>query len=303
MTYIQLPSQTHNDNHPESSHEPMSFVVTPDNLPSVKPGQVWRARWDDVLTLVFVDTVLCEFAHRVRVAPVTMGDEDADDSALVLPAGANNLGTPLSVWPELVADISEIVLERWIAVVSDFSSISALEEAAAAGTVMRGLPILNDASPRWEERRFLELAMEVLSSAVDLAGGDGALPGMLTGISSSELADKLEVSLSLARNIKRARALVGFAQAEKLAELVGVPVQRVLSSNPEPPQQLVALAARLDRGPAVRALARTKQEPESDAFRELVQGAWGLAARGDKLDAEDWAGRLDTYIRVALDDR
>lgn len=275
-------------------------LMTSQTPPTLMPGQVWRARWDDVLTFVFIDTVLGEFANRVRVAPVTLGDEDADDSAVILSADASELNVPLSVWPAMVTEISEIVLDRWIAAVGEFDSLDALERAASGGAVLRGLPILNDTSPRWEERRLLELAMDVLASAAEIAYGTGDLAALLTDIRPSELARVLNAPLALARNIKHARALVTFTQAERLAELLGVSPSEILKANPNPPERLVQTAARLERAPDVHALARAHHSSDSDAFVELVQGAWGLAARGDKHDAEDWNGRLDTYVHVAL---
>lgn len=281
---------------PDTSKEPMSSQT----LPTVKSGQVWRARWDDVLTLVFIDTVLCEFANRVRVAPVTLGDQDADDTAVILSADASDLNVPLSVWPEMVTEISEIVLERWIAAVGDFDSLEALERAASEGDILRGLPILNDLSPRLEERRLLELAMGVLASAAQIAGGTGELSAMVADIPTSELAVALDVLPALARSIKRARALIVYAQAERLAPLLRISVHDVLHANPNPPATLLELASRLERGPGVRALAKARRETDSDAYLDMVQGAWGLAARGDKAEAEDWNGRLDTYLQVAL---
>lgn len=281
---------------PDTSKEPMSSQT----LPTVKSGQVWRARWDDVLTLVFIDTVLCEFANRVRVAPVTLGDKDADDTAVILSADASDLNVPLSVWPEMVTEISEIVLERWIAAVGDFDSLEALERAASEGDILRGLPILNDLSPRLEERRLLELAMGVLASAAQIAGGTGELSAMVADIPTSELAVALDVLPALARSIKRARAMVVHAQAERLAPLLRISVHDVLHANPNPPATLLELASRLERGPGVRALAKARRETDSDAYLDMVQGAWGLAARGDKAEAEDWNGRLDTYLQVAL---
>lgn len=267
---------------------------------TVRPGQVWRARWDDVLTFVFIDTVLCEFACRIRVAPVTLGDEDADDTALILAAGATDLNMPISVWPALVTEISEIVLERWVVAVGGFDSLDAIERAVAGGDVLRGLPVLNDLSPRLQERHLLELAMSALSTAAKIATGTGELSTMLAGVPSSELAATLEVPLALARSIKRARVLVVSTQAERLAKLLSVTAADILHANPTPPEALIASASRIERGAGVRALAAFRQESDTDAFLEWVQGAWGLAARGDRNDAEDWNGRLDTYLEVAL---
>jgi hypothetical protein len=269
-------------------------------LPTIQSGQVWRARWDDVLTFVFIDSVLCEFANRVRVAPITLGDEDADDTALILSASASELGVPISVWPQMVTEISEIVLERWVSAINDFDSLESLQHAADGGEIVRGLPILNDMSPRWEERRLLELAMEVLASAATIVRGSGMLSSLLTDIPPSELAATLAVTPALARNIKRARTLVGTGQAEALAKLLNLSADAILHANPNPPETLVELASRRERGPGVRALAKARGETDSDAFLELVQGAWALAARGDRTAAEDWNGRLDTYLEVAL---
>ena len=279
---------------------PPTLTSAGDTVPSLRAGQVWRARWDDVLTLVLIDTVLCEYSNEVRVAPVTIGGDDADDSAVILPADISDLNVTLSVWPEMVAEISALVLERWVSAIVRYADLATIGAAADGGELLRGLPILRSDSPRLRERRLLELAMEVLASAAHVTGGTGHLPTMLAEIPSSQLALTLEVSPAVARSIKRSRAILGPHQAELIGAVLGVPAFEVLAANPEPPRGLVDDATRLERGPAVRAIAAAHHESDSDAFADMIQSVWGLAARGDRVDSEDWSGRIDTYIQVVL---
>lgn len=281
---------------------PSAVTSAGTTAPTLRAGQVWRARWDDVLTLVIIDTVLCEYTNEVRVAPVTIGDEDADDSAVILPADISDLNVTLSVWPEMVAEIPALVLERWVSAIARYADLATIVAAAKGGELLRGLPILRSDSPRRRERRLLELAMEVLASAAHVTGGTGHLPAMLAEISSSQLALTLEVTPAVARNIRRGRAILGPHQAELVGALVGVPALDLLAANPEPPSALIEDATRLDRGPAIRAIAAAHHESDSDAFADLIQNVWGLVARGDQVDSEDWSGRIDTYIQVVLAD-
>src|SRR5690606_34561242 len=104
------------------------------------------------------------FQNLIRVAPITVGETMADELTVILPSSATSLAVSLGIWTDLVADIAEIVLERWITTVDHYSSLAELCTAADQGTLERGIPILNASGRRATERRELALIMEVFEN-------------------------------------------------------------------------------------------------------------------------------------------
>jgi hypothetical protein len=278
-----------------------SMSATAPVLP--EPGQLWRARWDDVLSLVFIDAVLEGANNLVRVAPVRIGTDEADDSTIIVPAGSNALAIELSVWPSLVTEIAEVVLERWVTTFEDrFRSLAAIEEAAETGALRRGTPILNEDSPRLRDRRLLELAMKLLAIAARLPSGSGELGSFLAGVLVTSLAATLHVQNSVALKIVRGDAFIDGSQAERLALLVQRKPSELLAANPTIPDDLVDTLTSSKRSQPVRMLAKKENLSESEAFAQMARDCFALAARGERPGVRDWSGRVDTYLRMALAD-
>lgn len=265
----------------------------------LRPGQIWRARWDDVLEFVFVDAILDGTRNLVRVAPVKMGTEDADDSAIIVPDSSNALSIPFSIWPSLVTEIAELVLDRWVTALDSFDSLLAIKEAADHGELRHGVPILNGSSPRNRELMLLELAMEVLSAAADVPGGTGKLEVLLAGVTTATVSSVLDVEPRVALQILRGEFLIDRQQAEKLATALHRDPQELLDANPAAPDDLVGTMTALDRGASVRALAKKLQVDDSHAFANALRGSYALAARGEGKQ-RNWSGRADLYFEVAL---
>jgi len=266
---------------------------------SARPGQVWRARWDDALALVFIDAILDGARNLVRVAPVSIGTDVADDTAVILPIESSPLSVAMSVWPDLVTDIAEIVLERWITGVETFASLAEVTAAANDGQLRRGLPVLNELSPRHQERLLLELAMEVLSLAADLPSGNGRLEAILAGVSTATVAGVLNVDSRVALQILRGLVFIDRQQAHLLANVVDRDPRELLDANPAAPDELLATMTALRRGAAIRALAAKQQVSESQAFSTALRGVFALAARKEGTTT-DWVGRADSYFEVSL---
>lgn len=275
----------------------MGVVGTPPA--NLRPGQVWRARWDDVFALVFVDAIVDGSRNMVRVAPVSVGSDDADDTAVILPQDSNPLSVALSVWPNLVTEIAEVVLERWVTGVDMFESLASITAAAELGQLRRGLPILNEMSPRHRERMLLELAMDVLSLAADLPAGSGKLDVILAGAAASSIASVLDVKPYVALQILRGDVFIDRAQAERLGQAFSRDPQELLDANPAAPDDLVSTMTALHRSASIRALAQKQQVSESLAFAHAVQGTFALAARGEGK-SRDWASRVDRFFELAL---
>ena len=267
----------------------------------IESGQVWRARWDDVVSMVFVDRKVGSFQNLVRVAPVTVGADLADDLTVVLPADSTSLSVSLSVWTELSADIAEVVLERWIANVDTYASIGALIEASDAGILERGLPILNLSGRRAQERRRLALFMEALSGAVHLISGNGSLPDMIAvaGLTMHALCDVLGIKPATALKIANGTGSVDIPQARVLAARLEVGTEVILASNPPIDDELYSALTRLSVRPRLTLLGELAGLTNSEAVAEVTRGALALAARKEG-DQSMWNARVDLYFKMRL---
>lgn len=272
---------------------------TTDSDPELAPGQIWRARWDDLAQLVFIDS-LPDDTSRVRVTPVEIGDADADDDAVIVPAEETHLHQALSVWLTLTTDVAALTLDRWVATLRSFSSEEDLVEAANAGTLRRGVVIANDASPRLANKKALGYSACALHGAGHLRGGQGNLAELLKGVSTAELAQALEGDTPLAVSLKRGRAVLDVAMARRIELAMPLSSEELLNANPAPPVELLKAIWARERGASLREVARKRGESESEAFAQMSQGVFALAARGERRDEVDWAGRVDTYLHMAL---
>ncbi|MCU1579997.1 MAG: hypothetical protein JWP19_2201 [Rhodoglobus sp.] len=263
-------------------------------------GQVWRARWDDVVSMVFVDKRIGSFRNLVRVAPVTVGQDMADNMTVILPAGSTSLSVALSVWTELATDVAEVVLERLISNAGQYGSLAALLEASDAGALARGLPVLNLSSRRAQTRRELALVMEALSNAVNLISGNGALPDMIAAanLTVKAIAEVLRVNPAAALKLANGTGLVGVVQARALSPLMDVEVGVILASNPVIEEGLTAAVTRLSVRPRLASL----EAADSEALLELTQGALALAARKEG-DLSVWDARVDLYFEMRFGER
>ncbi|MDH5134551.1 MULTISPECIES: hypothetical protein [unclassified Microbacterium] len=265
------------------------------------PGSIWRARWDDIVQLVLVDAAP-DASNRVRVTPVGIGDEDADETTVVVPAEETELNEPLSIWVTLTTDVGAITLDRQVATMKTYHSADDVATAAQAGSLRCGYVVANDSSPRRAQKKILEYTIQALTHAARLRGGRGTLQERLRDITISELADALGGDTPLAVKLKRGKVVLDEPQAERVAEVTGLDAEELLDANPAPPARLVQIVNDWHRGEPLRAVARRRDEPESEVFTQLTQSVLGLAARGEKRDTVDWAGRVDTYLHMAMSD-
>lgn len=297
---------TTNTPEPESGYwfdSTTSLFPLTDAITAVQAGQVWRARWDDVVSLVVVDNADTTRTNFIRVAPVTIGTDDADDTAIILDRSRARFATALTVWPELVRDVAEVVLERLLTTFEQqLATLAGLEAAAACHELEHGLPILNQRSTRLEAKRRLAAAMDVFATAIDVEEGDGTLEAVLTGITVSTVAEALSATPKDALKVLRGEVPLTEQQAHCLAAVTGKSATELLQANPRPPKLLVETVASLRRGPQIRAIAELSKRLESEILADMVQSVFALAARGER-GQPDWSGRVDRYIQAAAGTR
>lgn len=271
---------------------------------AIEAGQMWRARWDDVVTTVFVDSLVGGFRNEVRVAPITFGAETADDRAIVLPATSTSLDVELSVWPEFVTNIAEIVLEQWVANIEQFQSLEALERAANVGELQYGLPIRNRSGQRAKDKRLLGLVMEALANAARLVSGSGTLPDLIVaaGLAASVLARSLGTPNSVALGIAQGNVAVDLNQARILAPQLGLSPTEILRANPAVPDQLVQAVTSIRIGTSIRALAGSNGLTADEVVVQVAQGSLALAARAEGAESA-WVSRVDYYLSMRIGER
>jgi hypothetical protein len=273
-----------------------------DQVP-IASGQMWRARWDDAVAMVFIDSFVGGLQNLVRVAPVTIGADLADDGAIVLPSEFTSLSVELSVWPELVTNLAEVVLEQWIADVETFSSIEQIERAASEGELHRGLPVLNVDGRRAKEKRMLALVVEVLANATRVISGTGQLPDMIAaaGLTVTVLARTIHEANSVALGIAKGSLRITLPQARLLAPTLDSEPIELLQANPEVDGGLVMAITRLSVSSPLRQLAALDRISETDAFEALTRGAMALAARSEGAESA-WDARVNLYFHLRLGD-
>lgn len=268
--------------------------------PDPQPGQLWRARRGDTALLVLLVRV---DGAAVEAIPVTLDHGFETEDAVVLEPDVSPLGMRLTVWPHLAKAVPLRVLDRYAGDIT-LSGFSADPVGAVRAAGRPGRPPVSPADPVVEYRaRTLDDAA-VLATAPQPAGS-GHLPGILAaaGLTPTRLAQVLEVDLPRVLQLRRGQAALDPAQAERLAQIVGLDAEEIMSANPAPPASLVTQAAHPRRRHQVTALAQAKALSEDAAYARVVYGAYALAARatGDTDTDQAWNTRLDRYFELVLD--
>jgi hypothetical protein len=264
----------------------------PDQWP-LRPGAVWRARWDDVALLILL--VGNPSATTVTVTPVTFDGTGADADTLLV-ASASGHGVRLTVWRALRRDLPLAVLDRPIdelvpAVVAWTAGGPAPEDAQIGG------PTLPSAASRSPVRADLEDDLDALIAAVSALTPVSSRRSA-TGtpkrvrVSPSEeqfdaLMARLGVSLPVVLDLVDGKRQPSPEEATALLDIVGV--------TPEvtpPPAELVVEMYHPRWKATVLDLARRRDVNEAAARTAMASGAFALAARQTGEQAPDWRERL-----------
>lgn len=244
------------------------------------PGQVWRASWDSVASLV---VVLSASDGAVVVAPI-FTDFDAlifEDEEV-----ADFAGCAALVLRRHARPIAPLTLDTLFGAVS-------LPEHAGTNPVI-------DAELEHE-------MTEPLDKLADWSAhgeGNGTLRERLraSGVTAGQIAAALNEPLAVAAQIFRNARPVTPNQAETLAHTIPLTADEILEANPTLPTQWQReLQASSYRAP-IRALARQRHKTDSDTWRSVAYGAFALAARqGNGRTPESVRARIESYLQSELD--
>ena len=262
----------------------------PDGWP-LRPGAVWRARWDDVALLVLL--VGNPTATTVAVTPVTFDDTGADADTLLV-ASPSGRGATLAVWRTLRRDLPLALLDRPVdelppAVISWTAGGPVPDDARLAG------PALPSVASRSPVRADLEDDLDALIAAVPAltpVSSRGAAAGARKRVLPSEeqfaaLMARLGVSLPVVLDLVDGKRQPSPEEAAALRDIVGV--------TPEvtpPPAELVIEMYHPRWKATVLDLARRRDMNEAAARTVMASGAFALAARQTGDQTPDWRERL-----------
>lgn len=269
--------------------------------PDPRPGQIWRAVWDDTIQLLLITTAGDQ--DTARAVPASL-ERYADADTLLLPAPATTLEQPLALWWGLETTLPWCVLDRQVSELT--SRPDTLTSRMLADTVTGarwGSSTVVPAAAN-EYRAALTDQLEVLASAQWAPQGAGGLSELLRdhGITVQQLAAELKLPPPLALDMWRGQQPLNAEQAATLAALLGQPAARVLDTNPALPPAVVHQLNRPLRRSQVKKLAAQYDETEHAARLRAAYGVYTLAARDDNRTQPNWNARTDRYFELLLDE-
>lgn len=255
--------------------------------PDPAPGQLWRARWEDVSIFV---VVLRTEGSSVDVAPVSLDVELATDSAVLLEPGETDFDVPVAVWLELRAAVPERVLEQYAGTVH--LAVDALRKAP------QGRPVLTPQDDRAMEVAVLGDDMDELAAA---PAHGATLQELLAPVGLQQLVG-LGVPTQLALALSRGLRLLTPELAAKIAPVAGTTPEALLRANPPLPADVLRDLDSAEGRELVSRLAAHRDIPEADARLMAGYGAYALAARETGRGHVDWTARIAAYVTAVLDD-
>lgn len=265
------------------------------------PGQLWRARWDEVVELVLLLEVGDE---GVFAAPFSLDDRCADKETVILQSGQTSLTTTVAVWMGLARRLPMCVLDRRLGVVRvDVADRDWVDRAIDVGAVLGRLAV-GPLDPVNQARARVMDALASLADATWAPSGTGELGRMLASASldPQHLIELLDVGPQIALALRRGQLAATPDQAAKLAPVLQLPEQVVLEANPAPSRGLVLKMSRPVRRAQVNGLAARRGIAERAAWLTATYSVSAMAARQTGPQTEPaWDERIDQYFRITLE--
>ncbi|MBN1093453.1 hypothetical protein JKP75_13295 [Blastococcus sp. TML/M2B] len=232
--------------------------------------------------------------RSVRAVPVTLDVDAADDSAAMLSAESSDLACSLVVWLADATLLPLRVMDRYLG-----SLTVNLGELNAAD---RGRPVLTAADDRAVQRARRQDILDTFVAARWAPEGSGNLKELLPSSDVKGLAQVLQVPERTVVALRRGRAALTSEQAERLAPVVHLPVERLLAANPPLPEDLVADLDQPGYRAKVVALAERRGIDEIEAWLTAGFAVAAVAHRQTEGEKPAWTDRLDHYFALVLDE-
>nr|WSW42935.1 hypothetical protein OG296_07285 [Streptomyces sp. NBC_01001] len=263
-----------------------------------RPGQIWRAVWEDVVEIVAITAVDDSAVHAL---PVSLETRFHDADTLLLTAEASTLEQPIALWRGLGNRLPWCVLDRRVSQLSISLDADGSPAPAATG-YSYGSPIPSPAAQAAEFRAALADTMDLLAAAQWAPQGNGDLAVLLKqhAFGPADLIQHLNIQPPHALALLRSQTQLTPDEAGLLAPVLGLAVDEVLAANPSLPEPLVHELSRPTRRVQIRRLAQLNKTAELDARRQALFATLALAARQERPAEADWPARVDRYFDVHL---
>ncbi|MFD3890534.1 hypothetical protein [Streptomyces microflavus] len=270
----------------------------------ITPGQVWRARWDEVRVLVLILDV---DAREVNAVPVTIDPPGEDEASVVVDGSCTAFGVEATVWAGLVSCVPMRVLERvvdaWDEDIVRCATVRAQGRPAPAATGVReGRLIRSALEPDAEARASLAGDLEYLRHAPglpvqDIGRPSGNLASLLGDrLDLKALCSALEMPQPEVMKLLRGKVPLPADRIDAIASATGLSVEQIARTvRPLPADLVHAIEHPRWRSVWVRR-ARRLEVSEAQARLSGSYGAFALAARQTGGGAADWDARLRQFL-------
>lgn len=271
-----------------------------DSDDGVRVGQLRSATWgeqDAIVLIVGVDEARAEAVAN----PVSLEPGVADERAIVLEGDRSPLRGAVTIWPEVNATLSFVVLHDTVAVLTT-DAFAAIADGAVRNTNRGGDGARLSRTPLPGSGAALAID-DLMDSIHELASvrpcpRRASQPGREAKIplSLSELIEALGITQSVAMSVLKGRSALTSEQAEIVARAANVPVTQVLSAARALPEALERELMEPRWRAAVR--RRATAGDEASTREELGRQAFALAARSTGDGREMWRQRIRTVLEA-----
>jgi hypothetical protein len=268
----------------------------------LEPGQVWRARWDDVALLVLVASV---GERDVRGVPVTIDPPAEGGQSVVLEPLITAFQVPVTAWSGLIRSIPIRVLDTLIDMwpteiarhVVDGPSGGPFPEGTRPGR-----PIESELDQQSELRAELMDHLDQLCAAPTLPMETPGIPprSLATVLGRFDLAalcTALDLPQPAVMKLLRGTKALTPAQVAIVADVTGVPVDEIAATARPIAKGLVIEAEHPRWRPTFRQRARRLGTREAEVRLDVCYQAIALAARQTGASRPDWNARLHEVLR------
>jgi len=271
----------------------------------IEVGQVWRARWEEVTSLLLV---LAVEGREVHAAPVTIDPPAEDEHSLVVDDVATAFGVETTVWAGLDSRMPIRVLDRLIDVWND-DLVQWTEDAVqdrfnlVPAGARRGGEIRSELHPTALLRAELADDLEWLRQApglpVEVAGAAQRNLASLLGanVDLKSLCSALGLSQPEVMSLLRGQFPVTQEQVGVIARVTGLPGEDVADTTI--PRFPLGLAMTIEH-PRWRSTwtqrAQRMGVSEAEARTSGGYGVFSMAARETGSDGPNWDERLRQFL-------
>lgn len=265
----------------------------------IRPGQLWRAAWDDVTLLVLIVSAGPE---AVSAVPATVEPAAEDEDSLIVDASRTALDEPVTIWGGLTRQLRLEVLDRPVDTIGADVAAWVSERSGVPRGCRAGAEPASPFEADAEVRAMAADDMAYLASARSWAAGLDYAAAAGPAAAAPSRSQLVELQRRLGRALPDVLALVDGTRPPTAAGEITA-LREVLGHVPHvraPAHGLVAELSHPRWRPAARAFARRGDRSESEArlamAYEISGGSMAARQTGDQEPA--WRDRVQRWVQA-----